>query len=183
MVDPTPPPPNWGPAPSAPQGWSPQTTPPPAWAASTGWNQPPPTVPFTHRPGAMEGLSRWVKLIGLALVVIGALVAVIAASPPGNCVQTGANCSPSGTDFPAQALWGMLAGRLLLVLGFGALALGGFLKMRWGDGMPASGRAEEVNYVLADRRWNGLLIGISLIVLFLLVVTLPLFWGAIPPFP
>ncbi|MGI0151023.1 MAG: hypothetical protein ACREC5_03690, partial [Thermoplasmata archaeon] len=53
-----PPGPNWGPAPTGPQGWAPQQappnwtpTPPPAWTPA-----PPARESFLRRPGSMEML-------------------------------------------------------------------------------------------------------------------------------
>jgi len=157
--------PNWGPTPPAPPGWTPapnQNWPPPGpgtWA--------PPHTPFFSRPGAYESLSRWAKLLGLVLVFVGVFAAVLFASVPGNCYTTGANCSASGTGFPAQYAWAVLVAKALVVLGLSALALGAFLKMRT-DMMPANGRREDLDFVLADRRWNWVLF--LLMVLLLMVV-------------
>jgi len=141
-----------------------------------GWT-PAPTVPWVARPGAMESLGRWAKILGLALLFVGVLVVVVGASYPGNCYTTGANCGPTGSGFPAGMAWSILIGKALVVFGLAGLALGGMMKMRFGAGMPASGRAEEINYIVAVRRHNGLLVLICLILLIVILLTV----NAAPP--
>ena len=163
---PSPSAPNWGPAPSNPPGWTPTQNP--------NWQQPPPgwnpsshPMPFMARPGSTEMLSRLAKLLGLALIFVGILVAVVSASVPGSCYGSGANCS----NYPGGAAWGILVGKALAVVGLASLAMGALLKLR-SDGWPSSGRNEEVTFVLADRRANNLLFLVALVLMFIVLFTL-----------
>lgn len=125
-----------------------------------------------HQTGSMEMLGRLAKIIGITLLVLGALVAVTGASFPGNCAQTGTNCTPTGSNWPAQADWSVLVGKVLATLGLGALALGALLKMRYALGFPASGKREEVAYTISDRWFNGILFLVTVFLLFTLLMSM-----------
>jgi hypothetical protein len=121
------------------------------------------------RPGSMDTLSRVGKLVGLTLVFIGVLVMVVFASIPGNCFS-GTNCgyAGGGTNFASQAAWAILAGKALFVVGLAAFAMGGFLKLR-ALSMPANGKREDTDFVIADRRNNWVLVLLSLVLMFLML--------------
>ncbi|MHB8351865.1 MAG: hypothetical protein ACYDFT_04130 [Thermoplasmata archaeon] len=125
-----------------------------------------------QRPGSMELMGRLAKIIGIALLVVGVLVAVAGASFPGNCAQTGTNCGPTGSNWPAQADWSVLFGKVLATLGLGALALGALLKMRYSLGFPASGKRDEVVFTISDRWFNGILFLVTVFLLFELLMSM-----------
>jgi hypothetical protein len=112
----------------------------------------------------MDMLSRLAKVIGLALVFVGVLLVVAGGSVPGSCFTTGTNCSASGTNFPSQLANVLLVGKLLFVIGLAAFMTGAFVKMR-GLQNPPSGKREDLDYVIADRRFNGLLIIVCLLLM------------------
>ncbi len=178
MADSPPSNPSWSPAPPSPPGWSPvvATAPatPPANAPWTPQANAPAYVPFWKHSGALETVSRWLKIGGLAFVVIGILLVVAGASYPGSCATTSANCGPTGSNWSQAALNYLLAGQFLVVLGFAGIAVGGFFKMR-SEGFPAGASREQLDFILADRRWNGLLIILSLILMFVLLLVVILF--------
>jgi hypothetical protein len=166
----SPPAPNWGPTPAAPGGWQPAQNPNWSQPPPAGWSPPGAHSTYLSRPGAYDGLSRLAKLLGLVLAFVGLLVVVVFASNPGNCYQTGNNCGPTGSNFMAQSAWAIVAGKTLFALGLGAIALGALLKLR-GLGNPASGKREDLDFVLADRRSNGLTFLVSLLLMVVLLLT------------
>ncbi len=169
-------PPNWGPTPPAPPGWTPPNSAP---AAAPGTAGPAgPYQPFWRHEGAMTGLSRWLKVGGLALLVVGVLVAVAGASYPGSCYTSSNPCNPAtGSNWMAGALTALLVGKILMVLGFAGIALGALFKMR-GTPMPVSGRHDELLFVVIDRLWNGALFVVAIVLLFVMLGTVNLL-----PFP
>lgn len=176
MAEPTPSNPSWAPAPPAPPGWS--AAPPTvsasaqvAAASPNAWNPTPAPayVPFWKHAGAMVSLSRLLKMGGLAFVVVGLLVVVAGANVPGSCTTSNCSSVQGGTNWVGGALWAIMIGEIFLVLGFAGVATGAMMKIR-ADTYPASGRREELDFVLADRRWNGQLIVVSLLLLFATLV-------------
>jgi hypothetical protein len=109
-------------------------------------------------------LGFWARAVGFLLLFLGTLIVVSFASPGGGCVTTPSSCS----GFAAQALNAVLAGKILWVLGLGALGAGAAIRLHWGLRMPENPRPDEVNFVLADRRANGLLFILSMALLLLL---------------
>ena len=128
-------------------------------------------MPYMNRPGSMDGLSRIAKVVGLLLLFVGVLVAVLLASVPGSCFNTGANCGPTGTNYAANAATGLVVGKALIVVGLTGFAFGALLKLR-GLTAPASGKSEEFDFVIADRRSNGLLLLVSVVLLIVILLTI-----------
>lgn len=130
------------------------------------------------RPGSMDMLSRLAKVLGLALIFVGVLLIVVGGSVPGSCFQTGTNCGPTGSNFPSQLANVVLAGKALFVIGLTAMAMGAFLKMR-GMQNPTSGKREDLDYAIADRRFNGLLVLTCVVLLAVTLFTI----NALPAVP
>lgn len=154
------------PASSLPASAPPPNSPPPAaWNPPPGW-----TPPGAPRPMAWGMLSFLAKTIGFALLFVGALVLVIVATAPGNCYGTSppANCIE---NYLSGAYTGVVIAKILFVLGLAGIGAGAGLKLHFGGSWPASGRAEEVSLLVAERRFNGLLFAVVVVLMFLLVAS------------
>ena len=116
------------------------------------------------------------KALGLALVFIGALVIVITVTPP-SCLAS----TPPCTSYVNTALNGLLAGRILLVLGFAGLATGAGIRLRYTHAWPESTTTTDAE---ARRMW-GLRLGNGVLLIASLFFTVWILVGvtAIPGFP
>ncbi|MCI4325903.1 MAG: hypothetical protein L3K00_08525 [Thermoplasmata archaeon] len=113
-------------------------------------------------------LGFWMRAIGFFLVFAGTLVVVLGASPGGGCFTSLGSC---GTGFLGQAANSIWAAKILWVLGLGALGAGAAIRLHWGLQWPENATPEHVNWLLADRRMNGLLFLISVVLLLVILWT------------
>lgn len=120
-------------------------------------------------------LGFWTRAIGFFLIFAGTLVVVFGASPGGGCYTSLGSC---GTGFAGQVANSIWAAKILWTLGLGALGAGAAIRLHWGLQMPANASSEQVSWILADRRMNGVLFLLSVILLLVLLLTFPL-----PAFP
>lgn len=107
--------------------------------------------------------------IGLLLLFVGGLIAVTAGVIPPNCFNSA--CSAGGTD--ANIAYGVMAARLLLVLGLFGLAAGAGLHLQFRPALVAGSSPEDTRVYLARRRGEFLLLVLSILLVFVLV-----FWSA-----
>ncbi|MFI5415161.1 MAG: hypothetical protein ACHQ16_05805, partial [Candidatus Lutacidiplasmatales archaeon] len=115
-------------------------------------------------------LGFWTRAIGFFLIFAGTLVVVLGASPGGGCYTNTGSC---GTGFLGQVANSIWAAKILWVLGLGALGAGAAIRLHWGLQRPENAGPEQTNWILADRRMNGLLFLISVILMLVLLLT---FW-------
>jgi hypothetical protein len=116
-----------------------------------------------QRPGGMETLGRVAKLLGLALSVIGGLILTIGVYSAYYCY---ANSPPNcGTGLISGILNSEIAGKVILILGLGAIALGAAMKMRYALGWNPNRSADELKFVIADRWVNTIIFSVALILL------------------
>lgn len=113
-------------------------------------------------------LGFWTRAVGFFLLFFGTLVAVLGASPGGGCYTSIGSC---GTGFLGQVANAVWAAKILWVLGLGALGAGAAVRLHWGLQRPESASTEQTNWILADRRMNGLLFLISVVLLMVLLLT------------
>jgi hypothetical protein len=124
--------------------------------------------PMWQRPGGMEGMGRWAKLLGLALLVIGGLILVAMFYDQYYCfTNTPATCGTSNTSGLITAL---LVGKLLAVLGLGAIALGAAMKMRFALEWNTAYTDAQARFLALDRL-NQTIIMVVAIVLIVVVMT------------
>jgi hypothetical protein len=140
--------------------WTPMPVPPPR-AAVDPW----PILGF------------WTRAIGFFLIFAGTLIAVLGASPGGGCYTSPGSC---GTGFLGQVANSIWAAKILWVLGLGALGAGAAIRLHWGLQRPENATPEQTNWLLADRRMNGLLFLISVVLLLVLLLTFAFSLAAIP---
>lgn len=111
------------------------------------------------------------RLLGFVLIFVAALVVVIGTNPPSSCISSpSANCTQNYLSGAATAT---LIGRILLVLGFSSIIVGSALRMQYSLKPTAESKPEEYNYLAWERRFNGLVILVSLILLFLVMQLVP----------
>lgn len=122
-------------------------------------------------------LGFWTRAIGFFLIFAGTLVVVLGASPGGGCFTNAGSC---GTGFLGQIANSIWAAKILWVLGLGALGAGAAIRLHWGLQRPENAGAEQTNWILADRRMNGLLFLLSVILLLVLLLTFSLPAIALP---
>jgi hypothetical protein len=111
-------------------------------------------------------LGFWTRVVGFFLLFVGALVAVAGASPTGTSCSSASACS----SFVSQAADSILAARILWILGLGALGAGAAIRLHWGLRMPDTAKPDQVTWILADRRMNGLVFLVSIILMLVILV-------------
>jgi len=102
--------------------------------------------------------------IGLLLVFVGGLIAVTAGVVPPSCFTGGC-----GTGTEANVAWGIMAARLLIVLGLFGLAAGAGLHLQFRPALAAGASPEETRAYIARRRGEFLLLALTIVLLFLMV--------------
>jgi hypothetical protein len=128
----------------------------PAWQSAPQPAQP----PMWQRPGGMENMGRWAKLLGLALIVIGGLILIVGVYDSAYCVtNTPPNC---GSSNYSGVITSELVGKLLVVLGLGAMALGAAMKMRFALEWGAGRGADEARFVSLDRLNQTIILVVSI---------------------
>ena len=108
----------------------------------------------------------WGRALGFTLLFVGTLVYVAFYSEPGNCFTDPTSCS----SFVSNAATAALAARVLWSIGLFFLGAGAALKLHWKLAAPTGGTPEQYAWVTADRRFNGLLVVLSIVLLFVLLV-------------
>lgn len=158
-----------------PQGY--QTAPPPA---------PPMWVPMPAaqpRRDLMPMLAMWLRLIGFLVVFVGVLVAVVAVSTPGSHFTNPCSTSTACTNEVAGYANGVIAAKVLFLIGLLMVGGGAGIKLHWGLRAPAPGHSDEQAWVLADRRFNGLLFIVSIALMALVLITINTTPIAVPTIP
>ncbi|MGI0156454.1 MAG: hypothetical protein ACREDE_10045 [Thermoplasmata archaeon] len=120
------------------------------------------------------------RLVGFLLVFVAALVFVIGTSPPAGCYVT----SPSTTcalNWANGYATSVLVGKLLGVLGAAAIIGGSALRLQYGLKPNSDTKPEEYRYLIHERRFNGLLVILLILVLFLVMFWIPALPGGLPP--
>lgn len=122
-------------------------------------------------------LALWSRIIGFVLLFVGTVLEIAFASVPGSCFTSPSTCG----SWLVGAANGIIAGKILWAIGLGALGAGAGIKLHWGLKMPTTGRTDDVTWALADRRLNGLLFLVSIILLAILLFSVnaapPIFHG------
>ena len=147
-----------------PQGYP--TAPPPA---------PPMWVPMpaaAPRRDMMPMLALWFRLIGFVVLFVGVLVAIVAVSTPGSFYTNPCTTVSCGQNMAAGFANGVIAAKLLFAIGLFMVGAGAGLKLHWGLRAPATGHSDEQAWILADRRFNGLLFILTVILLAILLLTI-----------
>ena len=129
---------------------------------------PTPAQSLVPRASIVPLLALWGRVAGFVLLFVGTLVVVAFANVPGGCITTPSSC----TGFPASADNAILVGQILWTIGLFFLGGGAGIKLHWGLQNPASGRPEDVRWVIADRWMNVALVLISIWLLFALLAPL-----------
>lgn len=134
------------------------------------------TMAHFARSGPLVGM---IRLVSFLLLFVGALLVMIIATVGGGCIGS-TNCS--GTSFLSNALTSIQAARLLFLLGFSGLILSSGMRLQYGLQPPAGARMEDIQYIMGERRLNGLLIMISIFwIMFVVYVPYLIFpYGGIP---
>ncbi|MCI4338651.1 MAG: hypothetical protein L3J72_05050, partial [Thermoplasmata archaeon] len=71
-----------------------------------------------------------------------------------------------------------LVGRILAVIGFSAILLGSALRMQFSLKPTADTKPEEYAYIASERRFNGWIVIISLLLLTLVMLAVPVISAA-----
>jgi hypothetical protein len=102
--------------------------------------------------------------IGLLLLFVGGLIAVTAGVVPPSCFSSG-GCAGSGTN----VAYGIMAARLLLVLGLFGLATGAGLHLQFRPALSSGATPEETRVYISRRRGEFVLLALSIVLLFAVV--------------
>ena len=113
-------------------------------------------------------LGFWTRAIGFFLLFAGTLIVVLGASPGGGCYTSPGSCGAGFVGQVANAIW---AGKILWALGLGALGAGAAIRLHWGLQMPENSTSDHVAWIVSDRRMNGLLFIVSVVLLLVLLLT------------
>jgi hypothetical protein len=108
---------------------------------------------------------------GLLFIFVGGLIAVTAGVIPPNCFS-----NACGTGTASNIAYGIMAARLLLVLGLFGLAAGAGLHLQFRPGLASGSTPEETRAYLARRRGEFILLVFSIFLLFVLV-----WWSVVAP--
>jgi len=144
--------------------------PPPMWMPM------PVQAPAASRGIPWPMLSFISRILGFVLLFVGTIVEVAGASIGGGCVTDPTSC---GTNYLAGILNYIIVGKILWVLGLFFLGAGAGIKIHWGLQMPASGKPEDVRYVAWDRLANYGILGLSILLMAVILLTV----NAWPPIP
>ena len=148
----------------APQGSAPP--PPPMW-------MPKPVQPSGgSRPIPWSKLSFLFRVFGFLLLFVGSLIAIVGASVWGGCITDPTSC---GTSWLSGVLNYIITAKILWALGLLGLGAGAGLKLHWLLQNPSQGRAEDLQYVLAERRANYVMLFISILLLAVLLLSVNLY--------
>jgi hypothetical protein len=120
----------------------------------------------------MEGsgmLVNLLRVLGVLLIVVAALIMVVGGTVPSNCFSTSppTNC---GLNYANGAYEAALIGKVLAVLGVAMIIFASGLRMQYGLKPTPETKPEEYAYLVGERRFNGLLIIVMLLVLILLML-------------
>ncbi|MCI4368456.1 MAG: hypothetical protein L3K09_02690 [Thermoplasmata archaeon] len=117
------------------------------------------------------------RALGFILLFAGSLVAVVAASYGGGCWTSVTSCV-NNASWASGVANAILTSKILWVIGLFFLGAASGLKLHWELPMPSSGGSDQVAFVIADRRLNGLILILCIVFLFLILLTvniLPLY--------
>ncbi len=140
--------------------------PPPVWMPTAA-------QPLVPRAAIIPLLALWGRIIGFVLLFVGTLIAVAWGNIPGGCLTTPSSC----TGFPAADANAILAAQVIWTIGLFFLGGGAGIKLHWGLQNPASGRPEDVRWVVADRWVNVVLVVLSIWLMFSLLMNIRLITG------
>ncbi len=126
------------------------------------------------RPIPWSMLAFWSRVVGFLLIFVGTLLAVAGGTVWGGCVTDPASC---GTSWASGVLNTIGTAKILWVLGLFALGAGAGVKLHFSLQNPAPGRAEDLQYVAAERRANYFVLAICIVLLAVILLTL----NAAPP--
>jgi len=154
-----PPPPYGAPAPA------PAQPPPPMWAPAGGSYLP----NMRHDPWGMISFAS--RAVGFLLIFIAALVMVAAVSIPGGCFTTGTPPSNCGFTYASNAATATLVAKLIAVLGLAMLGFGAAVKLHYGLRSSSATTADEGRFIASERRVNGALFLVSIVLLVIVAIT------------
>ncbi|MCI4344246.1 MAG: hypothetical protein L3J87_01280 [Thermoplasmata archaeon] len=144
--------------------------------APSGAPPPPPPmwmpVAAAATPNYWPLISFWGRVIGFILLFVGTLIQVVVGSYPASCVTGATGCSAGNVVSYLQGdANGLLASGILWALGLFFLGSGAGIKLHWILKRPPSqASAEELSAWVADRRLNGIIVLLTVVLLFALLV-------------
>jgi hypothetical protein len=129
-----------------------------------------PVAPAGH-PNYLPLIAFWGRTIGFILLFIGTLVQVIWGSFPASCVTGATGCSAGNlTTYYQSVANAILISGLLWTLGLFFLGSGAGLKLHWVLKQPAGQSQQELTAWVADRRLNGALVILSIVLLMVILL-------------
>jgi hypothetical protein len=114
-------------------------------------------------------LSLWGRALGLILLFLGTLIVIVGASTGGNCFTSTA-CF-GNTSWESQVANSILVAKILWTLGLFFLAIGASAKLHWGLQAPTSGKTDDMNWMMAERRANYWILTLSILLMAVLLFT------------
>ena len=139
---------------------------------------PPPPPPMwmpvaaAATPNYWPLIAFWGRVIGFILLFVGTLVQVIWGSYPASCVNGATGCTAGNlTSYLQGDANAILTSGILWALGLFFLGSGAGIKLHWVlKRPPAQASAEELSAWVADRRLNGILVLVTVVLLFAVLV-------------
>jgi hypothetical protein len=109
------------------------------------------------------------RAVGFLLLFIGTLVAVAFSTPGGGCYDQSPD-SGGGSSYIMGAANAILVAKILWAIGLFLVGAGAGLKLHWSLSAPSSGRPEDTQFIVSDRRLNGILLLVCIVLLWLLLM-------------
>jgi hypothetical protein len=120
------------------------------------------------KKGPWAFLSLLAQGVGLLLVVVGTLVVVILGSYPISCFgSTATSCIGTAQN----AYWGLMIARILWTLGLFGLAAGAGIRLQFLHPDPMPDTPEATRIYLARRRGEFVILVVSVLLLFLVLLS------------
>jgi hypothetical protein len=133
--------------------------PPPMWM---------PVAP-SSRMNYWPMLAFWGRAIGFILLFVGTLVAVIWVSISSSCYTTTTTCGNLGSGYLSGVANAVVVSKILWAIGLFFLGAAAGIKLHWASPRPQGSAAEDTAAWAADRRMNGLLLTVSIVLLAILL--------------
>jgi hypothetical protein len=120
------------------------------------------------------------RIVGFVLIFLGTIIEVLASSVPGGCFTQAGSCT---SNFLAQVANGIIVGKALWVVGLFCLGGASGMRLAMPGGNASTPKGDEVPWAMHRRRLNALVLLVSILLMFVILITVnaaPPWFTAIP---
>jgi len=114
------------------------------------------------------------RALGFVLIFLGTIIEVVASSVPGGCFTQAGSCT---TNFLAQVANGIIVGKALWVVGLFCIGGASGIRLAWPGGGSSTPKGDDVPWAIHRRRLNAMIVVLSIVLMFVLLLTV----NAVPP--